>query len=72
MTVIIFGGTRGIGRELVLELAKTERRLVVVSRSAHDFQTVMASVGDECDCNIEHYSIDLSDPSAINEGECDK
>lgn len=58
MTALITGGTKGIGKELSISLARKGYDLFLVSRNENDLDEIRRKVPQKC--KVEFYSFDLS------------
>ena len=60
-TVVVVGGTHGLGRDLAQHYADAGRRVVVTGRDAERAKAAAAELGD----SVEGLAFDLSDPATI-------
>jgi NAD(P)-dependent dehydrogenase (short-subunit alcohol dehydrogenase family) len=60
-TVVVVGGTQGLGRDLARHYAEAGRRVVVTGRDAERAAAVAAELSD----SVEGLAFDLSDPTTI-------
>jgi NAD(P)-dependent dehydrogenase (short-subunit alcohol dehydrogenase family) len=60
-TVVVVGGTQGLGRDLARHYAGAGRRVVVTGRDAERAKTAAAELGD----SVEGLAFDLSQPATI-------
>jgi NAD(P)-dependent dehydrogenase (short-subunit alcohol dehydrogenase family) len=60
-TVVVVGGTQGLGRDLARHYAEAGRRVVVTGRDAERAAATAAELGD----SVEGLAFDLSEPTTI-------
>jgi NAD(P)-dependent dehydrogenase (short-subunit alcohol dehydrogenase family) len=60
-TVVVVGGTQGLGRDLARHYAETGRHVVVTGRDAERAAAAAAELGD----SVEGLAFDLSEPTTI-------
>ncbi|ELU13704.1 hypothetical protein CAPTEDRAFT_220435 [Capitella teleta] len=67
-TVLITGGSQGIGLAVSLDLARRGARIIIASRDAFQGHRAVQKIRDECNIpvEIEHHTVDLADLNSVS------
>ena len=63
---IITGGSKGIGKEIALQLAERGYNLLLVARNSYELQMVKEEIQKKYSLEVDYLVADLADPSAVN------
>ena len=63
---IITGGSKGIGKEIALQLAERGYNLILVARNSYELQQVKEEIQKKYSLDVDYLVADLADPSAVN------
>ena len=66
-TIVVSGGTKGIGRAILEEGARRGMHLITCSRHASDLQELKSDFGSRYDVDIDTMVADLSDKQEVNQ-----
>lgn len=64
MFALITGGSKGIGKEIALELAKRKYNLLLVARSESELETTAKEISERYEVNVFTFPCDLSEKGA--------
>ncbi|MFM1934914.1 MAG: hypothetical protein RL360_1795 [Bacteroidota bacterium] len=62
---IITGGSKGIGKEIALQLAERGYNLLLVARNSYELQQVKEEIQKKFALDVDYLVADLADPSAV-------
>ncbi|MEY2635898.1 MAG: hypothetical protein RLZZ197_374 [Bacteroidota bacterium] len=62
---IITGGSKGIGKEIALQLAERGYNLLLVARNSYELQQVKEEIQKKFALEVDYLVADLADPSAV-------
>ena len=65
-TVMITGGSGGLGFELARQFAKDKYRIVLIARNEGNLKKAASSLEEEFDADVKVFSCDLSDIAAVD------
>jgi short-subunit dehydrogenase len=63
---IITGGSKGIGKEIALQLAERGYNLLLVARNSYELQQVKEEIQKKYSLEVDYLVADLADPTAVN------